>query len=663
MFKRIKASLQHFFFPPAGSPRWLFILPYAVLLVLGVLLLVGGAYGWDYTNSPKFCGTTCHTMPPQSVTYLQSPHANVTCEECHIGRAFVGDQLMRKTQGIKETFDTIFTLYTYPIYAEALRPSRDTCETCHKPETFSNDSLQVLTHFGDDKDNTLSTIYLLLKTGGGAKREGQGKGIHWHIVNKVAYYATDELSQNIPFVRVYNEDGTTTDYVDVEAGFDPKSVDEAKLLTVECTTCHNRVTHEFQTPKQSMDSYMSRGLIDPAIPEIHQKGVEVIGAKYNSQQEGLEAIAALDSYYQATYADFYSQNQEKVQSAIANMQQIFRDTVWFDQKVNWETHPNNLGHMNTAGCFRCHDGKHLDANQQAIRLECNLCHTIPVVAGAQDFVTKIELSRGPEPESHRNPNWISLHNKAFDQTCAACHTTEGAGSTQNTSFCSNSACHGSVFTYAGFDAPKLRDILQSQLPTPTPAPVVPTPAAGSAPSYATLGAFFSAKCTICHNSSALTGGLDLSSYAALMKGGKDGAVINPGDSANSLIMKIQGAQHFANLSADELALLKQWIDAGATDAQNAPAASTAAPTYDGNLAAILNAKCAMCHQGASAPEGLDLTTYANLLKGGKDGAVIVAGSSATSKLIQVQIQPHSMNLTADELALFKQWIDAGAPEK
>jgi hypothetical protein len=71
----------------------------------------------------------------------------------------------------------------------------------------------------------------------------------------------------------------------------------------------------------------------------------------------------------------------------------------------------------------------------------------------------------------------------------------------------------------------------------------------------------------------------------------------------------------------------------------------------------------MCHQGSAAPEGLDLTSYANLIKGGTDGPVIVAANSAGSKLIVVQSNPHAVNLTADELTLFKQWIDAGALEK
>ena len=50
-----------------------------------------------------------------------------------------------------------------------------------------------------------------------------------------------------------------------------------------------------------------------------------------------------------------------------------------------------------------------------------------------------------------------------------------------------------------------------------------------------------------------------------MKGGKDGVVVVPGDAAGSLLVKIQSASHFLNLSPDELTLVKRWIEAGALE--------------------------------------------------------------------------------------------------
>jgi hypothetical protein len=61
-------------------------------------------------------------------------------------------------------------------------------------------------------------------------------------------------------------------------------------------------------------------------------------------------------------------------------------------------------------------------------------------------------------------------------------------------------------------------------------------------------------------------GLDLTSYAGLLQGTKDGPGIVPGDPAASLIYKVQEAGgHFGQLSPDDLAALKDWITSGAPE--------------------------------------------------------------------------------------------------
>ncbi|MCQ3937657.1 MAG: hypothetical protein DPW18_11510 [Chloroflexi bacterium] len=562
---KIRERVKKFFFPAPDSPRWILLLPYITLIVAALATAFGGIHAWEYTNSPAFCGTTCHTMPPQNTVYKESPHSNVTCEECHIGRASFLDQASRKTQGIKETYYQIFKLYEFPIRAKALRPSRDTCETCHRPETFSDDSLRRINRFESDLENTATTIYLIMKTGGGDARQGNARGIHWHITNKILFYADDELSQEIPYVRVYNEDGTYIEYTDIESGFDPSTVKEEDLKQIDCVTCHNRVTHNFQPPYKSVDQSMAAGRIDPSIPLIHAKAVEILSAEYASRDEAMKAIADLEEDYKRNLFDYYSRNGEKIKSAVAEIQAIYDRTVFHDQKIDWTTYPNNLGHIESPGCFRCHDGRHLNENEEAIRLECNICHAIPVVAGVDDFVTNIEISSGPEPESHLNPNWISLHNQAIGPSCANCHSTKDPGGTSNTSFCSNSACHGSVFTFAGFDAPALREIIKSQLPPPEPALEVP-PLTGD-PTYENyIGILFTVKCTECHTEGeAAPEGLDLSSYGAAMRGGDNGPVILPGSPANSPLVIVQSEDHFVNFTAEELQNVIDWINNGAPE--------------------------------------------------------------------------------------------------
>ncbi|MER3459260.1 MAG: cytochrome C, partial [Chloroflexota bacterium] len=271
---RLKRVVHDFFFPPPEARLSVRLLPYMTLGILTLTVITGGAYAWDYTNSPQFCGMTCHTMPPEYSAYQVSPHARVDCVDCHIGRGFIATRVTRKVGDIKHILSLAFKKYEFPIVARELRPARETCERCHYPEKFSDDSLREIRRFGDDPNNTPTSIYLVLKTGGGSKRQGLGRGIHWHIENRVLYYATDTEEQTIPYIRVYNDDGSIAEYIDLEAKIDPASLPEAALKEMDCITCHNRITHRIYTPEDSMDMALARKVIDPTIPEVRRKGVE-----------------------------------------------------------------------------------------------------------------------------------------------------------------------------------------------------------------------------------------------------------------------------------------------------------------------------------------------------------------------------------------------------
>jgi cytochrome b subunit of formate dehydrogenase/mono/diheme cytochrome c family protein len=204
--------------------------------------------------------------------------------------------------------------------------------------------------------------------------------------------------------------------------------------------------------------------------------------------------------------------------------------------------------------------------------------------------------------------------------------------------------------------------------TPTPAPtptVAPTASAASAASTALdwqafAGPLFQKKCAACHGAAAV-GGLNLSTYADALKGSKNGVVIVPKASSDSKLFQIQSAGgHPGQLTAEELTQVKEWIDAGATETTTA---APAALTWDAYAGQVFQQKCAACH-GAAAIAGLNLTTYADALKGSANGPVIVPKDSASSKMIQVQSAGgHPGQLTAEELANIKEWIDAGAAEK
>lgn len=101
------------------------------------------------------------------------------------------------------------------------------------------------------------------------------------------------------------------------------------------------------------------------------------------------------------------------------------------------------------------------------------------------------------------------------------------------------------------------------------------------------------------------------------------------------------------------------------------APTTAAPTSSGSTAVtwaevspIFTTKCGMCHSATLATNGLNLSTYADAMKGATDGPVILPNDSPNSKLIAIQSAGgHPGQLSAEELALIRAWIEAGALEK
>ncbi|MBI5876093.1 MAG: NapC/NirT family cytochrome c [Chloroflexi bacterium] len=459
--------------------------------VVSVVLLAGILVGWDYTNSPPFCGTTCHTMPPEYTAYLVSPHARVSCVECHIGRTFIGNAFTRKAGDMMHVVRMLSANYEVPIYAKGMQPASESCEKCHWPQKFADDKVKLINHYAADEQNSLATTLLTMKTGGGTTREGRGLGIHWHIENEITYVATDELDQNIPWVQVKDETGKVTVYADVEKPLTPDQIAKAEKKEMSCITCHNRISHTFRSPEQVIDQALSSKRLDVNMPAIARKSVEVLSTPYKSADEAKQAIEGLDGFYKKEYADYYARNTKTVQNAIAFLKTSYETLVFPSEEISWTTHPDNIGHKNSSGCFRCHDGKHFTQdNSKAIRLECNICHTLPQVYTSVESKPSVTLAKGLEPESHAKTTWLIEHRAVFNETCQQCHDTRNPGSKDNSSFCSNVACHGVKWTYAGLNAPGLAKVFPAAAPrvanpNATP-PNIPHPIGGKP------------DCLICH---------------------------------------------------------------------------------------------------------------------------------------------------------------------
>lgn len=552
-------ALRRFLFPPPGASRGRRALPYIVLagVVVGGALLVVAS--WQVTNSNAFCGNVCHrVMYPYIAAYQHSTHVRVDCVECHLGRTPLTDQLPRKFVHARELYALITGDYETPLVARTLRPARDTCELCHYPPQFFDDSLREVRYYESDRGNTPVSTWLVLKTGGGLHREGLGFGIHWHVENLVYYYSPDDLQQQIPWMRVVDAEGGVTEYFDIE--FEPPDgfPAEEDLRLLDCIDCHNRTAHVMSTPEEAVDGALQWDRIPADIPYIRRQAVDVLSAEYTTTDEALEAIAGLEDWYAQNYPAAHTAYGPQIQQAIEVLQEMYQQNFFPEWGYDWQTYPNNIGHSDWPGCFRCHDGRHVSAQNGVVRVECNLCHSIPEVVRGGGPPT-FSLSRGPEPESHLDSAWLHRHHLEFDEMCALCHDVANPGGTDDSSFCSNSACHGLEWRFADLDAPGLAERLGLLPPTPEEAerPVEERPTFAS-----TIGPLLSARCGACHGVAA---GLSVTEYEALMAGSSSGPVILPGDPDGSRIVEVLLEGHFVRLGDEELQLLISWIAGGAPE--------------------------------------------------------------------------------------------------
>ena len=553
--------LRSLFSSPPGSSRWRRGMP---LMVTGSIIFIIGLLAtppaWEYSNSPSFCGTTCHTMPPEYATYQASPHAKVLCVDCHIGRDWIAVQASRKVGHSRLLVATILDNFEYPIRTHSMRPARETCEQCHLPEKFSDDSLRVINTYENNRTNDPYSIYLLMHTGGGSQREGLGLGIHWHVENEISYIALDPEEQEIPWVRVETPDGVVVEYNALNSPVNTDALDRYTIHEMDCITCHNRIAHLIENPYDAIDAALNRGDLSSEIPFIRTRSGELLSATYTSTENATAAFETLHGYYRDNYADFYAENSESVDEAVTLLERLYAESNFPEQLLTWKTHPNNVGHADAPGCFRCHDGKHFSESGQVIRLECNLCHSIPQVVRPGDIEPNIPLTTGIEPASHLDSTWITRHHNEFDATCANCHTTGNPGGITNTSFCSNSACHANNWEFAGFDAPGLAMMLGIYHVEPEPL----LKDFEGEPTYEILQPLFVQTCGGCHGA-VPSKGLRLTDYTGLMTGSETGTVIEAGSPDSSKIVKILKDGHFARLTDHQMALLIQWIENSAPE--------------------------------------------------------------------------------------------------
>jgi len=347
------------------------------------IVSVAGYKGVNYMDSTAFCGTTCHTvMQPEYTAFQGSPHSRLSCVDCHIGPG-AGWFVRSKLSGVRQVFAVTFHTYSTPIPSPVkyLRPARETCEQCHWPQRFSGDKFLVKTTFKDDEQNTRLTTVLVMKIGGHTWRGAEGiHGRHLSDVSRIRYIAIDEARQVIPVVYYTDDQGKTTEFVSSDIKATKAQLAAGEQRSMDCVDCHNRPSHAFDMPGNAVNNDMANGLISPDLPFIRKKSEELLKASYADRQAAQQRIIeSLSEYYRANYPSIYNSRRSVIEQSAQAVANIYLRNIFPEMKVTWGVHPNNLGHNDFPGCFRCHDGSHTSADGQTINNDCSACHNLLAV--------------------------------------------------------------------------------------------------------------------------------------------------------------------------------------------------------------------------------------------------------------------------------------------
>ena len=337
-----------------------------------VIVSLAGKGAIHYMESPTFCGQTCHLpMTPQFTAWQSAPHSNVTCTQCHVGEG--AKALVRsKMAGTRQLYHVITNQIPKPIPGVAdMRPALETCGHCHWAGRDLGDVIKVKREYADDDANSETETILQMLVGGPGRPTSSGRAIHWHADPnvRIEFVHTDHERQKIPLVRMIGKDGSIKEYKAEGATDDEIARGERRVM--DCIDCHNVPAHRIApTAEGAIDAAIAEGSISRGLPFVRRESIRLVKADYPTREQGLEEI---DRGVRAFYSGKDGVDDAALVRTIAAVKNVYGRNVFPSMKVTFGVYPDNLGHIDSPGCARCHDGR-TASDGSKINDDCEYCH-------------------------------------------------------------------------------------------------------------------------------------------------------------------------------------------------------------------------------------------------------------------------------------------------
>ena len=323
---------RHRIQPSRGVALRRLVLFFVTMTVVNIVIASQVTYrAVSHMETDQFCGQSCHVMKPQFTANRRTVHRNVGCVECHIVPGAAGFAAA-KMNGTRQLIEVTLNDYPRPVppglQSTHLASSAETCEKCHSRAVDIGSPLRIISKFKDDEASTpIQTVLVMNGTRIHGAHLGPGVVIRYHADAKREVISSVE----------YNNSKTHETRTYTAAGSNG-----AQEFVMQCADCHNRQGHSFEQPEEAVDHAMAAGQIPTATPFAHKKAVEALKSGNPPADKTLLAI-----YQRNVFPEF---------------------------GVKWGTYPNNLGHADNDGCFRCHDESHSTPQKKTITQDCSTCH-------------------------------------------------------------------------------------------------------------------------------------------------------------------------------------------------------------------------------------------------------------------------------------------------